>query len=152
MNASKWIVRALIPAALVLFGAAGCHDSSPGISVNIAAQFRDSGGGDVDLRKAYEDPWDRVCMLGPYSSNAVARKTLGFDWDAEGKTAIRRNDGIVLLLFVHSRQVVAHAEHPRNLGDFVNLSGQCFPRDRARFDQRRESPKGAPGLYPKDKP
>ena len=120
--------------------------------MNIAAQFRDSAGGGVDLTKSYEADWDRVCFLAPYSSNATASATLGFDWDAEGKTAIKRNDGIVLLLFVHAKQVAAYAEHPRNLGDFAHLSGQCFPRAQARFVQRSESNQGPAGMYPQSSP
>ena len=147
MNLSARSTQALVLVGLLLFGA-GCHDSSPGISVNIAAQYRDGSGG-VDLGKSYEGEWDRVCFLGPYASNAKARTTLGFDWDAEGKTAIRRNDGIVVLLFVRAKQVAAYAEHPRTLGDFANLSGKCFPRAQARFFQRSESRQAPAGLYPK---
>ena len=150
MNDSKRIVQAVVLASLLLFGAAGCHDSSPGISVNIAAQFRDTDGGTVDLGKAYEADWDRVCVLGPGSGNGAAKKTLGFEWDADRKSAIGRNDGIAVLLFVRSKEVVAYAEHPRNLGDFANLSGKCFARAQARFYQRRHSLQGAPGMYPKD--
>lgn len=151
MEGSLRNTRSLLLASL-LAGIAGCHDSSPGISVSIAAQYRDSAGGTVDLGKAYEGDWDRVCVLGPYSGNDAARATLGFDWDAEGKTAIQRNDGIVVLLFVRSKKVVAYTEHPRNHGDFVNLSRKCIPRNAARFYQKRESKDGAAGLYPKAGP
>ena len=150
MNGRTKTLQALALVSLLLFGAAGCHDSSPGISVNIAAQYRDGSGG-VDLGKSYEGEWDRVCFLGPYASNATARSTLGFDWDAEGKTAIRRNDGIVVLLFVRAKQVAAYAEHPRNLGDFANLSGQCYPRSQARFIQQQPSPQGKSGMYPRNR-
>jgi len=153
MNDSKRIVRTLGPVALLLFGCAGCQEASPGISVNIAAQFRDSGGETVDLGKAYEAEWDRVCVFGPGSSNGMVKKALGFEWDADNKTAIRGNDGIPLLLFVRAKEVVAHAEHPRNHGDFANLSEQCFPPERARFYQRRKSGPGqAAGMHPKDNP
>jgi hypothetical protein len=153
MTASTWIVRAPVLASLLLFGTAGCHDSSPGISVNIAAQFRDTAGGTVDLRQAYEADWDRVCVLGPGSGNGAARRTLGFEWDADDKSVIHRNDGIALLLFVRGKEVVAYAEHPRNLGDFANLSGQCFARASASFYQRRKSAQGAAaGMHPKDSP
>ena len=144
---------ALMLAALLLFGAAGCQEASPGISVNIAAQFRDTAGGTVDLRKAYEADWDRVCVLGPGSGNGAARRTLGFEWNVDDKTAIKGNDGIVLLLFVRGKEVVAYAEHPRNLGDFANLSGKCFARESASFYQRRQSAPGAvAGMHPKDSP
>jgi hypothetical protein len=153
MHRPTRIPQALVLASVLLFAGVGCHDSSPGISVNIAAQLRDSAGGSVDLAQSYESDWDRVCVLGPYSRNADARTALGFDWDAEGKSAISRNDGIALLLFVRAKQVVAYAEHPRNLGDFAHLSGQCFPRAQARFYQRQPSKQGAAaGLYPKGRP
>jgi len=153
MNESTRMAHALTLAALLLFGAAGCHDSSPGISVSIAAQFRDSAGESVDLGKAYEAAWDRVCVFGPYTGNGAVRRSLGFEWNADGKSVIRSNDGIALLLFVRAKEVVAYAEHPRNLGDFANQSGKCFARERARFYQRRQaSPQGPAGMYPKDGP
>ena len=127
----------------------GCSDASPGISVSIAGQFRRSNGANVDLAQANADAWDRVCVLAPHSDNTAVKQALGFDWDAEKKSAITSNDGIALLLFVRGQQVSAFAEHPRNLGDFAPLSGQCFPRAQARFQQAPEA-KGKPaGLYPK---
>lgn len=149
---TKQILQVMAAAPLLLFGAAGCHESSPGISVNIAAQVRDTAGGNVDLAKAFEGDWERVCILAPYADNAAARAALGFDWDAEGKTAIHGNDGIALLLFVHAGKVAAFAEHPRNLGDFASLPGQCFPRAQARFYQRQASKQAAAGMYPKGRP
>jgi hypothetical protein len=50
---------------------------------------------------------------------------------------------------VSGGKVAAYAEHPRNLGDFANLSGQCFPRAQAHFVQRSASKQGPIGLYPK---
>jgi len=145
-------LRAALLSAFAMLTCAACHDSSPGISVNIAAQYRDGVGGSVDLTKSYEADWDRVCFLAPFSSNATARSTLGFDWDAEGKTAIHRNNGIVLLLFVRAKEVAAYAEHPRNIGDFANLSGKCVPRAQARFAQQPASKQGPAGMYPKTGP
>ena len=127
----------------------GCSDASPGISVNLAGQFRRSNGGLVDLAEANPQAWDRVCVLAPYADNAAAKRLLGFDWDVEAKTAIHRNDGIALLLFVRGRDVADFIEHPRNLGDFVPQANKCFPRANARFQQAFEA-KGRPaGLYPK---
>ena len=139
---------ACLLAATTLAGS-GCSDSSPGISVSVAGQFRRSNGALVDMAEANPEAWDRVCVLGPYAGNAAAQKTLGFEWDAEGKTAIRRSDGIALLVFVQGNHVAAYAEHPRNLGDFVPMSGKCLARAQARFQQAHEA-KGRPaGLYPK---
>ena len=134
--------------AIATSSGVGCSDASPGISVNIAGQFRRSNGGRVDLAEANPQAWDRVCVLAPYADNAAAKRLLGFDWNAEAKTAIRRNDGIALLLFVRGNQVAGFAEHPRNLGDFVPQANKCFPRAQARFRQAFEA-KGKPaGLYP----
>src|SRR4051794_14351008 len=74
---------------LTLAGLQACSDSEPRISVSIAGQFRRSAGALVDLAEANPAAWDRVCVLGPLTDNRFAKRTLGFDWDAEGKTVIR---------------------------------------------------------------
>ena len=141
-------------APLLLIGAllgcsTGCSESEPGIAVSIAGQFNQSNGATIDLVVANPQAWDRVCVFGPYSDNAAAKKALGFDWDVESRTAISTNDGIALLLFAQGQQVTGIVEHPRNLGDFSTLTGQCFPRARARFYQNTQPQAGLPGLYPK---
>jgi len=143
-------MRSLVIAALLVSTLGACSEADPGISVAIAGQFRRSAGGNVDLVEANPGAWDRVCVLGPYSDNKAAKATLGFDWDAEKLTPIKRNDGIAVLLFVRGKQVTEHVEHPRNLGDFATLSGKCIPRERARFYQASESNRGMAGLYPKE--
>jgi len=135
--------------ALAILACSACSDSEPKISVSIAGQFRRSAGAVVDLAEANPSGWDRVCVLAPYSTNAFAKHTLGFDWDAEGKSVIHRNDGINLLVFVTGNHVSDFVEHPRNLGDFASLSGKCFPRASAKFEQKPESKAGPAGLYPK---
>jgi hypothetical protein len=147
MSSPRAFILALV--GLTLATTVGCSESKPGISVAIAGQFRRSAGGNVDLVEANPGDWDRVCVLGPYSSNDTAKRTLGFAWDVEGRTPIRRNDGIAVLLFVHGKQVSEHVEHPRNLGDFAHLSGKCIPRAQARFYQASDSERGPAGLYPK---
>ena len=128
---------------------AACSDSDPAITVSVAGQFRRSAGGRVDLAEAYTAPWDRVCVLGPYTDNARAKQVLGFPWDAEGKTVIHTNDGITLLVFVSGKQVADFVEHPRNFGDFATQSGKCFPRSSARFEQKPASKAGLEGMYPR---
>jgi len=134
--------------ALALVAAGGCSDSKPGVSVNIAGQMEKSGGTKVDLAQANTDPWDRVCMLAPMQNQSVTRKMLGFEWSAGDHTAITRNDGISLLIFVQGNQVAKFTEHPRNLGDFASLTGRCFPRDKAVFYQAPNSQGRAGGMYP----
>ena len=144
-------MRCALPCVLaaIVGAAAGCSEADPAISVSIAGQFRRSAGGNVDLVEANPGEWDRVCVLGPYSDNAAAKRTLGFDWDVEGRTPIRRNDGIAVLLFVRGKEVTEHIEHPRNLGDFVPNSGKCIARANARFYQASETKEKPAGLYPK---
>ena len=148
MSAMKLRATLLLTCAL-LGCTAGCSESESGIAVSIAGQFRRTNGATIDLVAANPQAWDRVCMLGPYSDNAAAKKALGFDWDVESRTAISSNDGIALLLFAQGQQVIEIVEHPRNLGDFSTLTGQCFPRARARFYQNTQPQAGLPGLYPK---
>jgi hypothetical protein len=146
MPASK---PALALALLALSAIAGCTDSSPGISVAVAGQFRRSNGAVVDLAEANPGPWDRVCIFGPDSDKAKVKKVLGFDWDSDTESAIATNDGIALLVFTQGKKVVSFFEHPRNLGDFTTLDGQCFARAKARFEQEGEAKGRRAGLYPK---
>jgi hypothetical protein len=93
--------------------------------------------GVVDLQTALPSAWDRVCILGPYSGNQAAAKTLGFNWPVESRSRISESDGISLLLFVRGSEVVATVEYARNHGDFSKLSGRCFPREQAKFTQQK---------------
>lgn len=135
--------------ALLLLVLAGCHSGSP-VSRAIADQFSASGNRRVDLASAVPGEWERVCILGPYSNDAAAARTLGFRWSAETLTGIEQNDGISLLVFVKDATVADYVEHPRDSGDFTNLSGRCFPRAGARFVQVPKPASGWPGLFPED--
>jgi len=119
------------------------------ISAEIAKQYVASNGASVNLAQAYPAAWERVCILGPYSNNADAKEALGFDWDAQGKTSILVNEGISVLLFIHSGQVVKYVQHPRNKGDFSNLTKSCYARDSAVFVHNLQPKSGWPGLFPK---
>ena len=139
----------LLAVSCILVTAAGCtaHDST---SSAIARQFVESKGSSVSLATAVPSAWERVCVLGSYSNNDTAKKTLGFEWNAETKTSIQINEGISLLLFVQDNEVVSFVEHPRNHGDFSNLTTQCFPRRKAEFVHDAKPTKGWPGLFPKN--
>lgn len=137
----------LIVASCILIAVAGCtvNDST---SATIAKQFAESKGSSVSLAAAVPSAWEKVCVLGPYSNNNIAKKTLGFEWNAEEKTSIHTNESISLLLLVQGRQVVSYVEHPRNHGDFSNLTTQCFPREKAQFFHDPIPTKSWPGLFP----
>jgi hypothetical protein len=133
------------PLMLTLAVLCGCNDST---SSSISAQFSASNGQRVDLQAAADGKWDRVCVLGPYSTEADAAQALGVSWPAEARTDIAQNDGISLLTFVQGKSVLKFVEHPRNSGDFSNLGRRCFPRTRAKFVQQDNPARGWPGLFP----
>jgi hypothetical protein len=112
---------------LVAVGCTACDASSSAI----AHQFDESKGSSVDLAVSVPGNWEKVCVFGPYSNNETIKKTLGFEWGTEAKTSIQTDEGISLLLFVRENRAITYIEHPRNHGDFSNLTAQCFPRKNA---------------------
>lgn len=137
--------RSVLLLILVTLAACGNRDSS-----SIADQFSASGRKSVDLAVAVPGDWDRVCVLGPYSSDAEAAETLGFKWPAEFLTGIEHSDGISLLIFVKGKTVLSYIEHPRVSGDFSNLRGRCFPHGSAKFVEVDQPANGWAGLFPAD--
>lgn len=119
-------------------------------STAIANEFLSSDPRGVDLSVAVHGEWDRVCVLGPYSNDAMAADILGFNWPAEALTDISHRDGIAVLVFARDDSVVTYVEHSRGYGDFSNLSGRCFAKDRAKFVQVDRPVTGWPGLFPAD--
>ena len=137
----------LRPVVLVTLLAAGCQPSQD-ISMAVGEQFHNSGGTSVDLGTTVLGEWERVCVVGPYSSDASIAKTLGFPWPTKGRSTIASNEGVTLLLFVRQGTVTSWVEHPRASGDFTNISGRCFERSQAKFRQVNHPPKGWAGLFP----
>jgi hypothetical protein len=134
-------------AVLVLLAClGGCHPQNPASFRIGELEFR-SGGDEVDMSLAFPDNWRLMCVLGPYANNAAVMATLGFSWDAEGRTSIAHNDGIALLLFVEGQTVTNHLEHPRGSGDFTHLSGKCFRREDAQFVYVPSPAPGWPGYF-----
>jgi hypothetical protein len=103
------------------------------ISKNIYIQLKQSEWKVVDFSKAVPFRYEKVCILGPYTLNEYAKKTLGFYWDVEKETKISGNDGINLIAFVKDNKVISHVEHPRGKGDFWKLSGKCFGYNHSMF-------------------
>ncbi len=88
-------------------------------------------------------------MLGPYSDNARTHATLGFKWNSQELSEVGDHEGVTLLVFVAADEKVAFfTDYPRDKGDFSNLTGQCFDRANARFEQVSNPPKGWRGLFP----
>ncbi len=135
---------------LILLLVPACDSPTVTVSDEITRKFQASGRTFVNLVEVLPVPWDRVCILGPYSDNSAAQKTLGFHWDVEATSSIPNDDDRALLLFVKDQTVVELVEHPRRNGDFANLSRQCFVRERATFHHQTNPKKGWPGLFPKE--
>ena len=135
---------------IILFVLASCDSPALGISEKITRQFQSSGRTFVNLAKVLPSVWDKVCILGPYSTSKHAYDTLGFAWPVETQSTISATDSIALLLFVNNKEIVEFVEHPRRNGDFANLSRQCFVREQATFHHQTNPKKGWPGLFPKE--
>lgn len=100
----------------------------------IEYDFERSGRRSLDLARAVPQPWERVCFLGPYVSDEMAREILGFEWEPEMVSMVQQNDGIILLVFVGANnQVEAFSNQWRRMTDFAAVSHRCFPRSQARF-------------------
>jgi hypothetical protein len=139
------MLRRLLP-LLALASLAACGRPGADISREIARQFQLSGGGSVNLAQAVPGAWEEVCVLGPRADNITASNTLGFDWNAEGKTSIQTNERISLLVFVKDGDVLDYVEHPRADGDFSRVSGRCFAREESGFVHEAIPASGWPGL------
>jgi hypothetical protein len=135
---------------VVLLFFSGCDSPASGVSEEITRQFKSSGRTLVNLTRVFPSIWEKVCILGPYSTSKHAYETLGFAWPVEIQSTISTSDSIALLLFVNNQEIIEFVEHPRRDGDFANLSQQCFARDQAIFHHQANPRKGWPGLFPKE--
>lgn len=81
----------------------------------------------VDLKPLGED-WSKVCVLGPYSTNETAIGVTGLNINIEGRSGIRENDSIALLITLNEQGDYALFEVSRRPSDFTRLSGACWPR------------------------
>jgi hypothetical protein len=121
-------MKTLAPFAIAMLFLSACMNNDNIISQKLTAEFNASTSAPIDLAKLSPPTWEKVCILGPYTTNGEAEKVLGFKWDVEKKSIVTTNDGINLLVFVKGREVLAYAEHPRNKGDFSKLQSRCLTR------------------------
>jgi hypothetical protein len=124
-------MKILVPFAIALLFLNACVSSDNSISQKLTAEFNASPSTPIDLAKIGPQTWEKVCVLGPYTTNGAAEKILGFKWDVEQKSTVTRNDGINLLVFIKGQDVLAYAEHPRDKGDFLKLQSRCLNRKQA---------------------
>jgi len=96
------------------------------ISKNIYAQLKQSEWKVVDFSKTVPFEYEKICILGPYTTNESAEQALGFFWDVQKETEISGNDGINLIVFIEDNKVISYVEHSRGKGDFWKLSRKCL--------------------------
>ena len=125
----------------VLLTLPSCESPTLNLSEEITRQFQSSGRTFVNLPKVLPSVWDKVCILGPYSTSNHAYDTLGFAWPVETHSTISVSDSIALLLFVNNKEIVEFVEHPRRDGDFANLSRAMFCAREGHVSSSNESPK-----------
>ena len=131
--------------AAAITAACSEHDA---VAEAIYRDFQHSGKKSVNLGTAVPQPWQRVCIIGPYTDNAATHAALGFKWDSDKVSNVATDDTVVLLAFVdHADKVAFFTNYPRGQGDFSNLSRQCFDRSHARFEHLATPQRGWPGLF-----
>jgi hypothetical protein len=106
----SWLLVLVALAALYFWYARG-HDLEADIRRDVAA----SGGKLVDLPKSVPFVWNRVCVAGPYS---------------DAHSAVRGDEGVVLLVFASGDMVVGAVDYSREL---LPWAGKCYLREAARF-------------------
>jgi hypothetical protein len=121
----SWLLVLTALAALYFWYARG-HDLEADIRRDVAA----SGGKLVDLPKSVPFVWNRVCVAGPYSSSKTTSDMLGFDWNSDAHSAVRGDEGVVLLVFASGDMVVGAVDYSREL---LPWAGKCYLREAARF-------------------
>ena len=111
------------------------------MSRSIAASVEKTPGTRLVLAEHTGFPWDRVCILGPYTPDEKVDSLTGVQRAAVQAHDIRSNDGINVLMFVREGRIAASVAHPRNRGDFgPEVVGKCYSREEANFSIRVPPP------------
>ena len=125
---------------LVLLSIVACDGASYSRkkdSVEIEKAFKNSNYQFIDFSTLQGDAWTKVCFLGPY--NVESTKALGFEWDVTKHTNVLASDGHNVIIFATETDVVNYVVHNRGYGDFWQLTGLCFPREKSKLYKGTES-------------
>jgi hypothetical protein len=105
-----------------------------GWSQELWQQMRHSPDATVDFALVGPADWQRVYIFGPYTPHERIDDALGFHWADAERTSIAYNDGVNLVVFARSGEVVGWFEHPRGRGDLVEIVNEVgYARDKAWF-------------------
>lgn len=129
-------LRALALASLV----SACGNEGR-VNRSIAATVEKGPGTRLVLAEHAGFPWDKVCILGPYTPDDKVDSLTGIQGAAGQAYDIRSNDGINVLMFVREGRIASSVAHGRNQGDFgPEVVGQCYSREQANFSIRIPPP------------
>ena len=132
-------MRSLAFLALAVLSSA-CAGEAP-VNRAIVAAVEKGPGTRLVLAEHTGFPWDRVCILGPYTSDDTVDSLTGVQGAAGQAHGIRSSDGINVLMFVREDRIAASVAHARNRGDFgPELVGKCYSREQANFSVRVPPP------------
>jgi hypothetical protein len=130
------VVSLILTAAVVV----SC-DGSDSVSAAIGNLVRQGPGTRLALPDATGFPWERVCIVGPYTGAHEVDAMAGTEIGARIAHGISERDDIDLLLFISNGRVVRSTAHPRNHGDFgPEVVGKCYSRREAVFAVRKVPP------------
>lgn len=108
------------------------------VSMSIGASVNRGVGTGVALVDHATFAWDKVCIFGPYTSDADIDGVAEVQGAAKQAHGIQSRDDIDVLLFVHDGDIAASVAHPRDHGDFgPELVGKCYSRQQAVFSVRK---------------
>jgi len=121
INKKYFYLKKILPVITIIILFMVLANMGENISENIYKQ-----GDTVNFSKATSLKFDKVCIFGPYSSNADASEILGFDWNMEIRTGISSSDSENIIVFTKNKKVIEYVAHPRNKNDFHKLNRKCF--------------------------
>ncbi len=121
----------------VLFAGAGLcwlWVRSQSVSWSLDEHVRRGPGTVIDFAEVAPFTWDRLYIFGPYTPPQNIHSCLGFRWQGVRWTSIEDSDGVNLVVFVRSGEVVHWFEYPRGrveLGYLTDPRG--YAREEAHF-------------------
>lgn len=113
------ILTYLLPMLLL-----SCSHSNNDLSNLIEKELIKNNGKSIQLSNITSFQWQRVCIIGPYSTQEIQNRVLGFEADLLANS----NDRESTLAFVNNNKVVYYVHHSRNKVDFLQplKSKPCY--------------------------
>src|SRR5688572_28690269 len=112
---------------------AGCGQQGP-VSRSIAATSEKGPGTRLVLAEHTRFGWDKVCVIGPYTSDEQLASLTGIQGAAGHAHGIQSSDAMHVLMFISEGRIAESVPHPRNRGDFgPEVTDRCYTRAQANF-------------------